>query len=183
MSKLRIIKINENEYDYINNKIFATLILFKNKDNLIMYMNHKTLDKILEYNGANLIDTIPKSIFGVEIICQDMNDNEIHIVEYEDNYYKICMNSLYGMFYNGFTRENPTLPDKYIVNKDACILFYGNNKTIVKRATGDRIDPVKAFLWAYFLKHTGMSRTKANKYLQKVKDTALDNDFKFLKKK
>lgn len=67
-------------------------------------------------------------------------------------------------------REFMILPDRYIINEDACVLFdsYGN-KTVVKRCKEDESDPIKAFLWAYFLKNCGMSRTKANKYLENIK--------------
>ena len=69
------------------------------------------------------------------------------------------------------TDSNNNLPARYIVNDDACILFWdskGKTKTVVKRCKDDNIDPIKAFLWAYFEKTSGMSKTKANKYLQKV---------------
>jgi len=63
------------------------------------------------------------------------------------------------------------LPKKYIVNADAAILFWDDGeKTVVKRCEDDDTDVVKAFLWAYFLKHSGLSRTKANKYLKEVKE-------------
>lgn len=62
-----------------------------------------------------------------------------------------------------------SLPKKYILNQDACILFWNNkDKTIVKKAEDDIQDPVKGFLWAYFLKHSGLTRTKANKYLREI---------------
>lgn len=61
------------------------------------------------------------------------------------------------------------LPTKYILNQDACILFWSDgDKTIVKKAEDDMQDPVKGFLWAYFLKHSKLSRTKANKYLREI---------------
>lgn len=69
------------------------------------------------------------------------------------------------------TDSKKNLPARYIVNDDACILFWdskGKTKTVVKRCKDDNIDPIKAFLWAYFEKTSGMSKTKANKYLQKV---------------
>ena len=64
---------------------------------------------------------------------------------------------------------NYDLPIKYIVNNGACILFWGDGtKSIVKRAKDDDNDVVKGFLWAYFEKHSGLSKTKANKYLRDV---------------
>ena len=66
-------------------------------------------------------------------------------------------------------QEQKRLPDKYIVNKDAAILFWSNNKkTVIKRCKEDKSDPIKAFLWAYFEEKSGLSRTKANKYLEEV---------------
>lgn len=62
------------------------------------------------------------------------------------------------------------MPKRYIVNKDAAILFWNDDtKTVVKRAKDDELDVEKAFLWAYFQKCSGLSRTKANKYLKELK--------------
>lgn len=75
--------------------------------------------------------------------------------------------------------KDSKLPARYIVNDDACILFWdskGKSKTIVKRCKDDDIDPIKAFLWAYFEKTSGMSKTKANKYLQKVEADYQENN-------
>ena len=59
------------------------------------------------------------------------------------------------------------LPTKYIINDGAVILFWSDgDKTIVKKAKDDNNDPVKGFLWAYFIKHSKLSKTKANKYLK-----------------
>ena len=78
----------------------------------------------------------------------------------------------YGLIWNmeqEQEQEQKRLPDKYIVNKDAAILFWSNNKkTVVKRCKEDKSDPIKAFLWAYFEEKSGLSRTKANKYLEEV---------------
>lgn len=77
----------------------------------------------------------------------------------------------WGWTVRGGKVPNESLPARYIVNDDACILFWdskGKTKTVVKRCKDDNIDPIKAFLWAYFEKTSGMSKTKANKYLQKV---------------
>lgn len=64
----------------------------------------------------------------------------------------------------------PKMPKRYIVNKDAAILFWDDDtKTVVKRAKDDELDVEKAFLWAYFQKCSGLSRTKANKYLKELK--------------
>lgn len=80
---------------------------------------------------------------------------------------------------DNFDRENnilkartiKQLPKRYIINDGATILFWNNtDKTVVKRSSEDSFDPVKGFLWAYFQKTSGMSRTKANKYLRKIQE-------------
>lgn len=58
------------------------------------------------------------------------------------------------------------LPERYIINDGATILFWKNgDKTIVKRAKDDEFNPRLAFLTAFFQRYSGMSKNKANKYL------------------
>jgi hypothetical protein len=70
--------------------------------------------------------------------------------------------------------DGNALPDHYIINKKATILFWDkddtNNKTVVKRTKGDRHNARLAFLTAYFQKHSGLSRCKANRYLAGLKE-------------
>lgn len=58
------------------------------------------------------------------------------------------------------------LPEKYIINSNATILFWQNGeKTVVKRCADDEFNPRLAFLTAFFQNYCGMSKNKANKYL------------------
>ena len=60
--------------------------------------------------------------------------------------------------------------DHYIINDGATILFWNDGtKTIVKRTKEDKFDKRVAFLTAYFQKTSGLSRTKANKFLANLK--------------
>lgn len=69
-----------------------------------------------------------------------------------------------------------TMPERYIINDDAAILFWADGtKTVVKRAKDDNIDPIKAFLWAYFQHTSGMTKTKANCYLKEVNNSYYDD--------
>lgn len=71
--------------------------------------------------------------------------------------------------------NSTSIPERYIVNKNAVILFWSDgSKTVVKRSKDDEQDAVKGFLWAYFEKNSGMSKTQANKYLRKVEDTLIE---------
>lgn len=86
----------------------------------------------------------------------------------EEAYYRVCSGSDYDFVksYNSATRAADKLPKLKIVNDNAAVLFWSDgSKTVVKRSQDDVPDPVKAFLWAYFLHGSGMSRTKANKFL------------------
>ncbi len=67
--------------------------------------------------------------------------------------------------------EKLKVPKKYIINKEATILFWEDNtKTIVKRSSNDEYNKKLAFLIAYFQKHCGLSKTKANEYLDSLVD-------------
>lgn len=58
------------------------------------------------------------------------------------------------------------LPERYIINDGATILFWKDgSKTVVKRAEDDEFNPRLAFLTAFFQHYCGMSKNKANKYL------------------
>lgn len=173
MSK-RLIKLTEVDYKDIRSILTSIIDSYENIRGLTMYMNFITKDTLEYYLKAPIHDYL----FGVKIKEDITLDSNVIELYYHDNY-KGYINSLYGMFVTDHinlfdNNKSVTLPDRYIVNKDAAILFYGNNKTIVRRSRGDKVDPIKAFLWAYFLRNTGMSRTKANKYLQKVWKAAVE---------
>ena len=180
MSELLILKLKPRDYNDLYTIINGTIgkLCIENKlteANLVMYMSKYTKKKIRSFLNPLLYhDDKMNTLFGVIVSIKDIDNDEIHFVSY-DNTEDIkntlhFINSYYGIFSGGYTKEYSFLPDRYIINKDAAILFYGNNKVIVKRNKSDRIDPIKAFLWAYFLHNSGMSRTKANKYLKKVYD-------------
>lgn len=66
---------------------------------------------------------------------------------------------------------NLKIPKRYIINKEATILFWKDNtKTVVRRSANDEYNKRLAFLTAYFQKHCGLSKTKANEYLDSLVD-------------
>lgn len=91
-------------------------------------------------------------------------------------------------FTNGhlyFIDVRDQLPERYIINKGATILFWKDGtKTVVKLAKGDEHNKVLGFLWAYFQKRSGLSKTKANEYIrnliseEELKLTHIDGAFK-----
>lgn len=59
------------------------------------------------------------------------------------------------------------LPSRYIINNNATILFWEDgSKTVVKRCDDDAYDKRLGFLIGYFQKNSGLSKTKANKFLR-----------------
>lgn len=68
------------------------------------------------------------------------------------------------------------IPDRYIINEGATILFWQDGtKTIVKRNKEDEHNPRLAFLTAYFQKNSGLSKNKANKYLDSLEEKKTTN--------
>ena len=66
-------------------------------------------------------------------------------------------------------KEQGKLPKRTIINDNAVILiWHDDTKTVVKRHKEDKKDPIKGFLWAFFQAKCGMSKTKANKYLESL---------------
>lgn len=159
---------------------------YKDLDNATLYIHPLTYDRLLaEDNRAIYYMNYGKGdkIMGIKI-KQDPRVRPYHLlIREEDNmdreYCKNDVDSLDAYRYTffggrGAGKSNKVLtplPTKYILNQDACILFWSDDsKTIVKKAEDDMQDPVKGFLWAYFLKHSKLSRTKANKYLREIDD-------------
>jgi RNase P subunit RPR2 len=72
-------------------------------------------------------------------------------------------------FLNLENEVNEILPTRYIINDDATILFWSDgDKTIVKKTKNDTYDKRLGFLYAYFQKTSGLSRSKANKYIENL---------------
>jgi hypothetical protein len=77
------------------------------------------------------------------------------------------------------TKEPENKPfklERYIINDNATILFWSDgDKTIVKKAKGDKFDKRLGFLYGYFQKMSGMTRNKANKFIESLE---LEKDVK-----
>lgn len=107
------------------------------------------------------------TVFGLPIKINNLLEPYRFIIMEEDKM-QIDSNSI-TINDNIVFKRVGILPKKYILNQDACILFWEDGtKTVVKRSKDDKQDPVKGFLWAYFQKYCGMSKTKANDYLREM---------------
>ena len=179
--------INTNTFDFEKNLKIGldnlidefTRQMYKNNcyhmDNYSIFINSQTYVWLCNEFGYMPIDIARYRGFNIEI--DDFLRNG-EMVMRENSMYKKFENarffadvcSEFGGRQSGktFALKN-TLPVKHIINKKATILFWPDgDKTVVKRAKDDTFDKEKAFLWAYFLKHSDMSRNKANKYLREL---------------
>ena len=86
---------------------------------------------------------------------------------------------------NDFNKEqiDGILPKKYIINENATILFWNDGtKTIVRKSKDDEYNKKLSFLLAYFQKNCGLSKNKANKYLEDLVDNHNEFYFEVFKK-
>ena len=87
---------------------------------------------------------------------------------YEHEYEFTTRNYIGNIFLKGMVPSNK-LPKRYIINKNATILFWDDGtKTIVKLSKDDKYDKKLGFLTAYFQKNSGLSKNQANKYLDNL---------------
>lgn len=156
---------------------------YKELDNAVLYIHPLTYDRLLAEDNRAIyyMNFKGDKIMGMKIKT-DPRVRPYHLLIREEDIMDIdyCKNDVdsldaYRYFVEGMRGAGKSnkvltpLPTKYILNQDACILFWSDGKkTIVKKAEDDVQDPVKGFLWAYFLKHSKLSRTKANKYLREI---------------
>ena len=113
----------------------------------------------------NLRDGILSSTVNLGIDCSRVTVEDPKLTRI--SYLEDKMKSLKEELYIEKSKNNKIdLPERYIINENATILFWKNGeKTIVKRATDDEFNPRLAFLTAFFQRYCGMSKNKANKYL------------------
>lgn len=65
--------------------------------------------------------------------------------------------------------------------KGATILYWNDkDKTIIKLAQGDKFNKRIGFLWAYTQKHSGMSKTKFNKFIDYVRKDSIEDYLKLI---
>lgn len=96
---------------------------------------------------------IERTPYGINLkATTDLLDNEI--------------SKIFRKMNLGEAKAQVDMPERYIINKGATILFWKNGeKTIVKRCEEDEFNPRLAFLTAFFQRYSGMSKNKANKFL------------------
>lgn len=84
------------------------------------------------------------------------------------DYYEL-QKQMYDFLYTDNKKINNL--ERYIINKDATILFWKNgDKTVVKKTKKDKFDKRLGFLYAWFQATSGLSKSKANEYLENLEE-------------
>ena len=130
--------------------------------NGVLYINPITL-KELKQEATSKYTVLSDEIYGLKI-REDKNVEPFTFMLREEDIMRP------DFIFNPF-RINTELPNKYIINKGATILFWeDSDKTIVKRSKDDEYNKRLGFLTAYFQKHSGLTKNQANKYLANLQD-------------
>ena len=78
-----------------------------------------------------------------------------------------------------FGAKNNKLPKHYIINENVTVLIWEDGtKTIVRRCKDEEFNKRLGFLTAYFQKHCGLSKSKANKFLANLVTEFKEEDIK-----
>ena len=154
-----------------------------------VYLGNLKMDiRIINHNWY------PVKPYNEEKFTVDNDNNEFELVRGEEDFMmndnikinqdkkgiSISCNTTYNPFEFGFggfrysyTDNYNNLPKKYVINKKkktTVLLWKDGTKTIVKVSKNDKYDKKLGFLTAYFQKHSGLSRNKANKYLDELEE-------------
>lgn len=123
------------------------------------------IERTINYDGTGTI-TLEVNKENVERIDNMSNNNIIwttYIKTYNDSWELLT------------TRNNKKniKEDKVIFNdnkKTTVVLWKDGTKTIVKASSNDKFDRRVGYLTAFYQKHCGMSKTKANKYIDSLEE-------------
>lgn len=107
-------------------------------------------------------------MFNENITIKGKSIVELNVDHFNDEITIVAKASLADLENN---KHDGILPKKYIINHNATILFWDDEtKTVVKKTKDDAYNKKLGFLWAYFQKMSGLSKTKANEYLENLLD-------------
>ena len=137
-----------------------------------LYMNIVTYEQLKKEISiySNTYTGIYDSVFGLDIEINNTMESFTFMIK-EDKEMNIPNIKIPNMWAKCEFIPVKKLPKKYIINKGATVLFWEDGtKTVVKRAKDDEYNKIMGFLWAYFQKTSGLSRTKANEYLRGLVD-------------
>lgn len=129
----------------------------------------------MEYKVGDLIKIIGNSNYhgfkiGEVVRIIDLGKTS-YKAEFLDGHYTYFVRECDIVLVNG-SRSVLVDLERYIIKEDACIVFWKDgSKTVVKKMADAEHNKELAFLTAYFQKHSGLSKTKANKFLSDLEET------------
>ena len=121
----------------------------------------KVMDNRLEIDGHGYSEGVPWIDWYFELCPYDYcaKDKET------TSNMSYLLGSAYGKF-ERLSRKQPKKLQRYIINKNATILFWNDGtKRVVKRAKDEPYDKRLGFLYGYFQEMCGMSKNRANKFI------------------
>lgn len=144
-----------------------------NIDNCKLYMGNISYQELKKEISMlpHITDSRFSSVLGLDIEIDNRLEPFTFMIKEDKqmDFNNINISNMFGGYRE--TRQKKKLPEKYIINKGATVLFWEDGtKTVVKRAKDDEYNKIMGFLWAYFQKTSGLSRTKANEYLRGLVD-------------
>ena len=148
-----------------NGEITSRLISTESK--VILNPNSITLN----VRGKNLFDN------AVYVPYNPMFDYDFKVVDQNNNIKKDIkgLKKKTSILWNGGNE----LPEKVIVNKKNTIFEFGkNDKTLLRCSEYDEFNLSYAFLYAYFLKNSGMSKTQAAKFFSELTMAGFESQLK-----
>lgn len=164
-------EIRELKYEWLkyndsidNCKLCMNYMTYRELERETSILPHITDSRYCSNSNVN-------SVFGLDINIDNTLEPFSFVIkeDREMDFNNINIPNMFGG--RRETRPKKKLPKKYIINKGATVLFWEDGtKTVVKRAKDDEYNKIMGFLWAYFQKTSGLSRTKANEYLRGLVD-------------
>lgn len=164
-------EIRELKYEWLkyndsidNCKLCMNYMTYRELERETSILPHITDSRYCSNSNVN-------SVFGLDINIDNTLEPFSFVIkeDREMDFNNINIPNMFGT--RRETRAKKNLPKKYIINKGATVLFWEDGtKTVVKRAKDDEYNKIMGFLWAYFQKTSGLSRTKANEYLRGLVD-------------
>lgn len=184
------VKVNPNlNPAYILDEILIAKQSYLKHNDITCYTRIHISSVTYEYLRHHLRDSIyytdinwSRTLCGITLVIDDRLEPFTFIIK-EDIDMNINDLSIGDFAFTPITfREKSKLPEKYIINKGATILFWEDGtKTVVKRTKDDEYNKIMGFLWAYFQKTSGLSKTKANTYLKELVDADELKAIEFIK--
>lgn len=159
-------KVSRFTFDRRGNRVVIVRSVFNDNIDISVppHMLWKPLHNKVDYAGMKLTE---------EAINYKKLD-ELNTYFMQKQFYNICFGKKYVY---------PDVKDVKFSGPATTVFFNDNTKITVKKTENDYNDPEKAFLVAYFMKLTGMTRTKCSKYLKEISYTYLDDMLEEAKRK